>query len=1394
MKLTSLIGILAHNLSMLLKFWEVHMRRNWKKRILPITLSFALASSIISPILTSALGSFDLNSPLIQTPINEYRASLAPGVVEKHFSFEGKDGKKIESFVVDVDVHNPSVSIEAGTPNDSTAFGLQPVRQQANAANGGNHHVVAAVNADFYNMATGEPLGVVYKDGQAVKAQYSASQKFFGIKKSGEAIIGDATVYEGMKDQLQEALGGNAILVKNGQIYQTPQTGADKEPRTAVGIKADGDVFFVVVDGRQEPYSSGISMPDLAQLMIDLGAVDALNLDGGGSSTFTTRELGGDNLEVDNQPSDRSERSVANSWLIVSKEPSDHQFDSAHIEPYDQSFTPGSTIVFTAKGRDKSMASAALPASGLTWALSDSSFGTIDGNGKFLSNGKTGQLEIILNYQGNEVGKSIIEIAQPDEMFFTGSELTAAKNSEINLNLITKFQKRNVHWSAQDIEFDIPEGMGTIDESGMLHTGDKTVSGTITARLKGTSLTAQTKVSVGRLPEVLIDFEAGLEGWKPSVVGRGEKATLSLAEYPAPVRFDNQSLKLDFDFTSAQTGTTLGAYAGPGSNIAIPDNPSSIGMWIYATPEAQGYWLRMNIVDGNGKTQTINLNQEKPGIDWTGWKYIEAEIPASFTGPFKISGTQAIRLMSTKSGITGPMTKGTIYIDNIRAVYGEKVDDLYPPVIQSINVEGKDFKTNAVNLKANVSEYEDDPFKTGIDWEKIRILVDGKDYSKSEGHFSFDMDGSVSLSGFKWADGTHQVTLMVPDKFGNQAIKSVFFTVNTGSAKIEIVKKQEQALLGDVVDLVVKAANPSEILGSYIKLQMDKNFPVENVIFSNGFNTSTSSYDATTGVLTLNLVNSGETGAAADAATIQVRIPASTKEGSKVTYEMAEASLKYTTPKEENFVSTYSIKPASFDVKGAFELTAEPILIGKPAVMTVKNTNNELMGDVEIFAVIDDSKGPVLLGKTDEKGTLRVDTITNEVKKINLYAVKDGKYSFKVNTQTYPPFAAVTEIKNIISTPTGDPYKEKGFTWMSSPLSKEKTVIQFARKKDFDKKGEQSLETITGSSSNQVFSGEQDPMKNGIVRVNEVTLKKLQQGTTYVYRVGDGENWSDLQEFTTLSRKQSFEFAVLGDTQSPSDLSDFTKILGDLDKKDLSFMIHVGDLIDESSKFKQWDDVLKVMSQYSNIRSTDLISTLGNHEYMGDPNGQLAKAIFNSPENGPESDIGGTYSVDYNNMHISVLGYTDNNEILNEQLEWLKQDVKNSDKPWKILVTHKPPYYTNPFGGNEIMKQKLPPVVDELGIDIVFSGHDHSYGRTKKLKDGKEDPNGTVYVVTGTTGKKHYDAVADEKFDFVNMENIAVSLQAKVDKDQITITTITSDGKTIDQFTVKNEDYYEMEM
>ncbi|MDZ5001079.1 hypothetical protein GNF79_18845, partial [Clostridium perfringens] len=132
------------------------------------------------------------------------------------------------------------------------------------------------------------------------------------------------------------------------------------------------------------------------------------------------------------------------------------------------------------------------------------------------------------------------------------------------------------------------------------------------------------------------------------------------------------------------------------------------------------------------------------------------------------------------------------------------------------------------------------------------------------------------------------------------------------------------------------------------------------------------------------------------------------------------------------------------------------------------------------------------------------------------------------------------------------------------------------------------------------------------------------------------------------------------------------------------------------------------------------------------------------------------YSVDYNDVHFSVISFTSDKELLKKELEWLKEDVKNSDKKLKVLLTHQPPYYTNPDGGNALIKEMLPPVVDELGIDLVFSGHDHAYGRTKKLKNGVEDNEGAIYIVGGTTGQKHYQAVNDGSFEVYNDENTGI--------------------------------------
>jgi phosphodiester glycosidase len=114
------------------------------------------------------------------------------------------------------------------------------------------------------------------------------------------------------------AITGNKFLVRNGAIKVVDDR--EMHPRTAIGIDRDAKtLLFLVVDGRQS-FSRGYTMVELAEKMIKLGADEALNLDGGGSSTMMAKGRGG-RLKVINSPSDGSQRSVANGIEIKYRKP-----------------------------------------------------------------------------------------------------------------------------------------------------------------------------------------------------------------------------------------------------------------------------------------------------------------------------------------------------------------------------------------------------------------------------------------------------------------------------------------------------------------------------------------------------------------------------------------------------------------------------------------------------------------------------------------------------------------------------------------------------------------------------------------------------------------------------------------------------------------------------------------------------------------------------------------------------------------------------------------------------------------------------------------------------------------------------------------------------------------
>jgi exopolysaccharide biosynthesis protein len=117
-------------------------------------------------------------------------------------------------------------------------------------------------------------------------------------------------------DTVRDVIGGGPRLLTDGQFVGgegfRPSFADRRHPRTAIGRLADGRILLVVVGGRQPYHSLGMTLVELANLMRQLGAVDALNLDGGGSATLVVRGT------VINLPSDEAgERPVSDVLLVM---------------------------------------------------------------------------------------------------------------------------------------------------------------------------------------------------------------------------------------------------------------------------------------------------------------------------------------------------------------------------------------------------------------------------------------------------------------------------------------------------------------------------------------------------------------------------------------------------------------------------------------------------------------------------------------------------------------------------------------------------------------------------------------------------------------------------------------------------------------------------------------------------------------------------------------------------------------------------------------------------------------------------------------------------------------------------------------------------------------------
>lgn len=1414
-----------------------------KVLIFTMVVALALGNNV------AMIAAANITAPEGTYVVSNTTKKIAPGIEESTIVTNNKSGTKQNiDYACEIDLQGTSTTkiISGYGGYDASSWKMDKLTNQARAAEKKTGlNVVAGINADFYNMSNGQPLGMLIMGG---KVYNKGTTPYFAITKDGKAEIREGNV---PIDDVESAVGGDVIMARDGKVVNLDDNNSYQTilySRQAIGIKADGTVVTFTTHGRNYPLSNGHTYREMAELMIGLGCVTVLNLDGGGSATYASQYEGSEDFEVRNSPSDGTERKVSSTLLIVSTAKPTGEFDHASVSPNDLVYTPNSKVQFEATGVDSSGGAARLP-SDLTWKLDDSSssYGEINDKGVFTSNGKTGDVKINVLSGGKVVGSAQITIASPDSISFSSEEVSLGFDKSSDLGLVVKYKGRDVNYKDGDFKWTMDnEKMGSFNGNIFTSSSSETINGYITATSAyNSSVSGKVYAIIGRLPSVMLDFEDVVDEEAGTTTkaedfytitrdindtqsllllanyNRGGKESAGLVDLDSgePVRFGNNSLKLNYDFSGGVTGTEGACIGFTEETKKIEGTPTGIGMWVYAPEGTPNLWLRIYLNDGNGNLVPLNFTEEAKisegkmgGIDWSGWRYVEASLEGR-TGPFSLVKGQTIRLMyvpGTQQGfytkgatkedgsyemveVPEAQRKGSIYIDNLQFVYGANKDDIDNPKVDSITAnnaeikEGMTIDTNTITFKSLFSDIENKN-TSGIDHDTVRIYLDGVNMSSEKNCVLVPGDNAINLYDVKLSNGPHNVKVLVRDKFGNETIETRNFIVKGDKEYTNVTlspTSEGNPVLNKNFELGLSSDNIEDIKSIETEIKINNDFKDYEVKFNDGFE-GTATYDSKTSTIKLNATIKERQSiidslfkykGKANIATLNFKVPKDLKKGSKFTYCAQKGQVTYSSEKEEGFSGTFATLQESLEVVAPLSVKAEAMIVGSSGKIHVYDLEDKFVSDASIYK----SDG-TLLGKTNEEGYLETDELCKEVGKYTIYAEKGDDISYSINIQSSTSAGNEDGLPEyVISNATSNATNSKNITWMSNPQkSDNKAIIQIATKSEYDAKGEEAFKGTdqVGTSKLQSFLGSSDASQNYSVRVNKVTASNLTRNTKYAYRVGDGKNWSEVKEFKTTRSGTNTNFFVIGDTQI-ANKENVDKISEQLSKGNYSFGIQTGDSVDDASVYSDWVDVLNIFGN-SYLSGVDMVHVLGNHEFMGDLDGDAAQNIYNLPN-------ARRYSVEYGNVYVATISYTTSKSQLKADLEWLKEDAKNSKAKWKVLTTHQPAYYSNPSGSNEMMNELVPSAAEEAGIDVVFSGHDHSYARTEPIKEGKVNKeDGTTYYICGSTGEKSYGVVDNKDFHFANPPTTdfdAIYLTASATDEELKVETHEADGTVIDTYT-----------
>jgi len=422
------------------------------------------------------------------------------------------------------------------------------------------------------------------------------------------------------KGQIEQAVSGGPRLVRDGAVSVehllerfAESFAARRHPRSGLGTR-NGTLVLVAVDGRQPGYSEGMTLYEFAKLFVELNCTDAMNLDGGGSTTIVVRD------RVVNSPSGGSERALVNALGVLSVAPVGPPVQLA-VEPTEFSVLSGERVSLRPTGLDQYYNPVAVDVEAVQWEAAPA-LGSINKLGVFTAASvKEPTVGLVLARMGKMTASSVVNIAPgPTRVVVTPASVSLSPGATQQF-VAEAYDEDNdqlavspgrIVWRAE------PAG-AKISASGLLKAPAQNATLAVLACVG--DVCGRAEVVVGEEVALVETFEKPGQ-WRYRAEPASAPGGLDWAE--DRLRPRNHCLQLRYDLS--QGAGTRAAYADLDLQL-----PEAGALSVNVLGDGQGAWLRARLRDGAGRVFSLDLAK---AVSWSGsWRRLTAPLPAEAESP-----------------------------------------------------------------------------------------------------------------------------------------------------------------------------------------------------------------------------------------------------------------------------------------------------------------------------------------------------------------------------------------------------------------------------------------------------------------------------------------------------------------------------------------------------------------------------------------------------------------------------------------------------------------------------------------------------------------------------------------------------------------------------------------